>query len=102
METTVKSPKAEIDSYLKKVAKHVYAFPDGKLYAVIIKDDSVAVYDERYEKIYNINHIDSIVEHYGKNAMCVIKHRLFLNKHLKAVRQTKAVREKMLLLNVGH
>lgn len=93
--------KLEVINYLEKTSKHLFNKPssirltsDGiehsydklNLFKVIKVDDVFKYLEDG--KIKNIN-IDDLVNYYKENSKCVIKHRLFLNKGIKSIKNKR-------------
>lgn len=90
--------KEKVLKYLEKTLNHTFSYEDNKLFKLIKVEDKFYIYDEKsYLKKKTID-IDYYLSIYKSDAKCVIKHMLFLNKKLKAIKNTSEVKEKISLM----
>lgn len=92
---TKEQNKQEVLDYLKKTSRHVFEKENAsgeKTYLKVFFDgDDVKLLEDGKIKTLNV---DGYVA-FSSNAKCVIKHVLFLNKKIKAVRQTRYVKDQI-------
>jgi len=89
MEKSINQIKNETVSYLTKTSKHTFTKPDGTFFKVIGDGNgNFQVFENG--KIRNID-VDDILKWYGPNSKNVIKHKLFLNKDMKSVRNIRNI-----------
>lgn len=85
--------KLEVVSYLNKTSNHLFTRENGDLYKVIVEGDNFIVMDGDKVTVYSIN---DYIGWYGiNNVKCAIKHRLFLNKNLKCIKNFKSMKGKV-------
>ena len=103
---------AEIFSYLNKATNHTfikpkatfkwgssttpgyyeYDYENGTYFKIFKKEDGFYVLEN--DKLTKLD-VDWYIKYCGKNAKCAIKHRLFLDKKMKGVKNTKYVQEQI-------
>lgn len=75
-----------------KESKYEYDYDDFTYFKLIkIENDFYILENNKLSKL----DVDHYFKYYGKNAKCVIKHRLFLDKKVKSVKNTKFTREQI-------
>src|ERR1035437_1403323 len=102
---TTEQIKSEVLSYLNQTSKHLFVNEEDwkkeklsgergtcKFYSVLVEGNNFIVIDGDRVSVYNI---DQYISWYGGNTKCVIKHKLFLNKKLKSIKNFKTMREKI-------
>lgn len=72
-----------------------YDYNDFTYFKVIKRESDFYILENN--KLSKLD-LDFFIKFYGKNAKCVIKHKLFLGKKVKSIKNTKIV-EDLLLLN---
>jgi len=100
--------KTEIVNYLTKTSIHTflkpkatfkwgdsnkpgyyeYDYENGTYFKVFTESGNWFTIEDGKVKDLNIEHY---IKYYGNNAMCVISHKLFLDKKMKSVRNNKYV-----------
>jgi hypothetical protein len=94
MKKTNEQIKTEVINYLTKTSNHTFQKENGSYLKVFKKDDgSFYVFEDKTVNL-PIN-IDQYISWYGENAKNVIKHRLFLDKKMKSVKNIKSLEEIM-------
>lgn len=83
MKKTNEQIKKEIVSYLTKTSQHTFITPNGSYFKVIKEGDSFMKYEG--DNLSPIG-IDNMIRYYEDNSKCVLKHRLFLDKKMLAVK----------------
>jgi hypothetical protein len=84
--------KKQVMTYLTKTAGHTFQKKDESYFKVSIDGETVKVLEGN--KLIKLD-IDQYVKWYGENARNVVSHRLFLNKEMKSVKQTKYVKDEI-------
>lgn len=92
---TTEQIKSEVVSYLNKTSNHLFVNEKGEFYKVLVEGNNFIVIDGDRVTVYDI---DQYISWYGGNTKCVIKHRLFLGKKLKSIKNFKAMKEKCNLI----
>ena len=87
-----KNYKQEVMNYLTKTTSHVFQKKDGTYLKVIIDNETVKVLEGT--KVTTLD-VDWYVKNYKENAKNVITHRLFLNKEVRSVKQTKYIKDEI-------
>jgi len=94
MKKTNEQIKTDIVNYLTKTSNHTFVKPDGSYFKIFKREDGTFQLFENKTLNLPIN-IDQYISWYGENAKNVIKHRLFLNKEMKSVKNIKSLEEIM-------
>lgn len=111
MKTTDQNRK-EVINYLTKTSKHVFIKPkatfkwgdankpgyyeydyENSTYFKVFSEDEKWFYIED-GKVKDLD-IEHYIKYYDSNAMCVISHKLFLDKKMKSIRNTKFVKSQI-------
>jgi predicted acetyltransferase len=93
MKKTNEQIKTEVINYLTKTSKHTFQKENGSYFKVFQSGNGFQVFEN---KTLNIEwNIDQYISWYGENAKNVIKHRLFLDKKMKSVKNIKSLEEIM-------
>ena len=93
MKKTNEQIKTEVINYLTKTSKHTFQKENGSYFKVVQSGKGFQVFEN---KTLNIEwNIDQYIFWYGENAENVIKHRLFLDKKMKSVKNIKSLEEIM-------
>ena len=75
-----------------KESKYEYDYNDFTYFKLIkIENDFYILENNKLSKL----DIEYYFKYYGKNAKCVIKHRLFLDKKMKSIKYNKFVQEQI-------
>jgi hypothetical protein len=75
-----------------KESKYEYDYNDSTYFKLIkIENDFYILENNKLSKL----DIEHYFKYYGKNAKCVIKHRLFLDKKMKSIKYNKFVQEQI-------
>lgn len=84
MKKTNQQIKTEVVNYLTKTSNHLFIKPNGEYFKIEIKDSSFYKNENGKEEIINI---DNSINWYSENTKCVIKHQLFLDKKMVAIKK---------------
>lgn len=92
---TTEQIKSEVVSYLNNTSKHLFTNEKGEFFRVIVEGNRFIVIDGTRVTIY---YIDDTISVYESNTKCVIKHRLFLNRKFKSIKNFKTMKEKISII----
>ena len=101
---TTEQIKSEVINYLTKTSNHLFQTTKEEFYKVLVEGDNYIVINGDKVSVTNIN---DMINYYGGNSKCVIKHQLFLipsytsvnypatnSNKLKSIKNFKTMREK--------
>jgi hypothetical protein len=83
MKKTNEQIRKEIESYLDRTSKHLFVKPDGTHFKVFPAVGGFRVMENNIIKPIDL---ESLMKYYEGNSKSVLKHRLFLKKDMKSVR----------------
>jgi hypothetical protein len=84
--------KKQVINYLTKTSAHTFQKKDESYLKIFIDGETVKVLEGNKLTVLDV---DQYVKWYLENAKNVVTHRLFLNKEMRSVKQTKYVRSKI-------
>lgn len=89
---TTEQIKTEVVNYLTKVSKHLYEY-NGLYYKIMLDESNncVIIHGDSLRKI----NIDNLISYHAQYTKVVLKHMLFLNKKVKAIKIHKAANEQI-------
>jgi hypothetical protein len=90
MKKTNEQIRKEIESYLDRTSKHLFVKPDGTHFKVFPAVGGFRVMENNIIKPIDL---ESLMKYYGSNSKSVLKHRLFLKKDMKSVRNVPKIDE---------
>ena len=97
----MKTNAQKVFDYLEKTSKHTFSYEDGSLFKVVKDGDDFYIVDEKSSFPTKKINIDNTISYYENNAKNVLKHRLFLNRPIKSVKNNKFTNSKIETLLFG-
>ena len=95
---TTEQIKSEVVNYIEKTSKHLFVKENGDFQKAIIINNNIIIFSIKKDLSdgkFDIYQLDDQIKYYTNNTKCVLKHRIFLNKKLKSIRNFKTINDKL-------
>lgn len=90
MKKTQEQIQQEVINYLTKTSQHTFIKPGGTYFKIFKSNQEFHIFENGLLKSFDYQ---QFIKWYGENAKNVIKHRLFLDKKMTAVKNIDKIEE---------